>query len=69
MGTFIEFLKCALIALASIILAACGSDEDENDPVINSVPTAKISVSPDPANATLTTVTEIILDGSGSGDP
>ena len=35
----------------------------------NSAPTAKISVSPEPASTTLTTATEITLNGSGSSDP
>ena len=35
----------------------------------NRAPTASISVSPDPDNTTLTTATEVTLDGSASSDP
>ena len=35
----------------------------------NRAPTARISVSPDPETTTLTTVTQVTLDGSASSDP
>ena len=65
--------RFALIAIASIHLAACDGGGDDNDgnqnTILNQAPTASISVIPDSQSTALTTETEITLDGSASSDP
>ena len=57
------------LASSSISLSVSITNVVEDGEDSNSAPTAKISVSPDPVSTTLTTATEISLDGGGSSDP
>ena len=57
------------LASSSMSLSVSITNVVEDGESSNSAPTAKISVSPDPVSTTLTTATEISLDGGGSSDP
>ena len=57
------------LSRSSMILNVIILNVVEDGEITNSAPTANISVSPDPENTTLTTATEITLDGSISNDP
>ena len=57
------------LASSSMSLSVSITNVVEDGESSNSAPTARISLSPDPASTTLTTATEITLDGGGSSDP
>ena len=57
------------LASSSMSLSVSITNVVEDGESSNSAPTAKISVIPEPASTTLTTATEITLNGSDSSDP
>ena len=67
---YIQTILRLLLFSSALLLTACDSDPDsDNSSIVNSVPIASISISPDPESTMLTTEMTITLNGGGSHDP